>query len=132
MKVEFDTPPKVLSPNAKAPRGGSVAFYSKMKVKKKYKADCFFLAIQAIQKGWTMPSSDIVGILIECHPKDGNQPDDDNVTASFKYGRDAIALAFKMDDKKFRYLPVMFRDPVPGGKYVVSLYPLTSDGRIAE
>lgn len=132
MKVEFFTPPNILSPNARVPRGGSKAYYGKLKAKKKYKADCFFLALQAIQNGWTMPSSDIVGIQIECYPRDGNQPDDDNVTGSFKYGRDAIALAFKVDDKKFRYLPVMFREPVPGGKYVVSLFPLTSDGRIAE
>lgn len=131
MKVEFGTPPKILSPNASNPksRGSGTHFGMKNKAKKAYKSDCFFLTKEAIGKGWTLPDSPLIGLQITCHPRDGNQPDDDNVMAAFKNGRDGIALAFNIDDRCFRFLPVIFAAPCPEGKYVVSLYALTSDGR---
>ncbi|AOF95685.1 hypothetical protein [Sphingobium sp. RAC03] len=44
--------------------------------------------------------------------------------ASFKHGRDGVALAVKVDDKRFRTVPIFHDEIVPGGEIIVTLEPL--------
>lgn len=120
MSFEAPMPPRILSPN------GRSTHWKKASAIKQYRADLFWLTKEALQKGLLLiPDTELIGVQIECHPRGPTQPDDDNVTGAFKSGRDGMADAMKIDDKRFRYLPVIFREPVKRGKLVVSIFPLT-------
>jgi crossover junction endodeoxyribonuclease RusA len=116
-------PPRVLSPNR-----GRTHWAAIHRAKKAYGEMVFHLAKQAIRRGeLVLPDTDLIGLRLTCSPRaSGSQPDDDNVMASFKAGRDALALAFGIDDKRFRYLMVRFDEPSQVGWIKVELEPLTS------
>lgn len=118
--IDAPYPPAPLWPNAR-PHWGT-----KARAAKQYKLTLWALTREAIQAGRLVPpNSPLVGIRLECWPAGGTPPDDDNVEAAFKHGRDGIAEALGINDRTMLYLPLAFRERVKGGRIRVTLYPLT-------
>lgn len=91
-------PSKDLSPNAR------VHWSKKAKTAKAYRHACYVLAKQA---GW-LPvvwpddvQSPRLHLWIDFYPPDKRHRDDDNMAAAFKSGRDGLADALGIDDKRF-------------------------------
>jgi len=108
--VTLPWPPKELNPNAKC------KLRAKMRAKKAYRQECWALTLEA---GLRAPADRIL-LHLDFYPPDNRTRDDDNMIASFKHGRDGVALAMKIDDKRFRTVP-MVRDVRKGGAIVVTL-----------
>ena len=86
-------PPKDLSPNART------HWRKKAPITKAYKTACWALAIES---GITAPETEgRLHLWIDFYPPDRRHRDDDNMIASFKAGRDGLALALGIDDKRF-------------------------------
>jgi crossover junction endodeoxyribonuclease RusA len=85
-------PPKPLWPNARPNR------FAKARVAKSYRYDCCRLAWAQNVHRVNWPDGKIK-IHLTFHP--AGSPDDDNLEAAFKSGRDGIADAMGMDDKRF-------------------------------
>ena len=97
-------PPKELSPNA---RGHWAA---KAKIAKSYRTDCAILTRQAgLKIDWSGP----IHAWIDFYPPDRRHRDDDNCVAAFKSGRDGIAAALGIDDKRMRIHPWL-KDEIGG------------------
>ena len=93
MKVTLPWPPKALSPNARG------HWSAKSKAARAYRAACFALTKEA-----NIAKPDTEGRLhlwLDFFPPDRRHRDDDNMIASFKSGRDGIADALGIDDKRF-------------------------------
>lgn len=92
-KITLPWPPKQLSPNAR------VHWSVKAKHAKAYRMACFALCIEAkLQKPETTGR---LHLWVEFYPPDRRSRDDDNMIAAFKSGRDGIADALGVDDKRF-------------------------------
>lgn len=95
-------PPKELSPNARVHWG------KRSKAAKAYRNECswrvrgYQLDI-AIKTGRHVefPSDGKLHLFLDFYPPDRRHRDDDNMIASFKSGRDGIADALGIDDKRF-------------------------------
>jgi crossover junction endodeoxyribonuclease RusA len=75
------------------------------KAAKKYRAACNLLALEAgLRKGSVTWEGDI-HVWIDFYPPDRRARDDDNLIAAFKSGRDGLADALGVDDKRFRIHP---------------------------
>lgn len=95
MKIEVTLPwpPKQLSPNAR------VHWSVKSKAAKAYRAACHALTKEA---KLIAPETDgRLHLWLDFYPPDRRARDDDNMIASFKSGRDGIADALGIDDKRF-------------------------------
>lgn len=93
MKVTLPWPPKDLSPNAR------VHWAVKSKAAKAYRAACYALCKEAkLQKPETEGR---LHLWIDFYPPDRRHRDDDNMIAAFKNGRDGVADALRVDDKRF-------------------------------
>lgn len=93
MIVNLPWPPKELSPNAR------MHWSKKSKAAKMYRATCSLLVRQAL-----IVKPDVPGRLhlwLTFLPPDRRHRDDDNMIAAFKSGRDGIADALGIDDKRF-------------------------------
>ena len=89
-------PPSALSPNKR------LHWSTKAKAAKAYRAACYKLTKQSkMVIGW---EGDIHA-WIDFYPPDRRHRDDDNMIAAFKAGRDGVADAFGVDDKRFRIHP---------------------------
>lgn len=56
----------------------------------------------ALAAGWRgIPWEGRVHLWIDFYPPDKRHRDDDNMAAAFKSGRDGLADALKIDDKRF-------------------------------
>lgn len=89
-------PPKDLSPNAR------LHWSKKSKAAKAYREACRVITLQAGEKiDW---EGDI-HVWIDFYPPDRRARDDDNMIAAFKSGRDGMADALKVNDKRFRTHP---------------------------
>lgn len=86
-------PPKGLSPNART------HWRAKAPIAKAYKRACWALTMEA---GVVVPDSPKLALWLDFYPPDRRHRDDDNLVASFKHGRDGVALALGIDDKRFR------------------------------
>jgi crossover junction endodeoxyribonuclease RusA len=113
--VTLPYPPPVLNPNCGA------HFMTKHKAKKRYKHACWALVLEA---KLAAPGPGSMILKVEFHPPRAGDRDDDNAISAFKAGRDGIAAALRIDDSRFVLEPYM-REPVAGGKVVVTLLPLT-------
>ena len=110
--VLLDWPPAALSPNARG------HWSKRAKAAKKYRKDCYALAkIEKLGVDWDGP----VHLYVTFFPPDRRNRDDDNLVASFKSGRDGIADALGIDDKRFVLHPIVFEETRPGGRVVVML-----------
>ena len=93
MKVTLPWPPKALSPNAR------VHWSVKSQAAKSYRRHCSDLCKLA---NVVKPETDgRLHLWLEFFPPDRRHRDDDNMIASFKSGRDGIADALGIDDKRF-------------------------------
>lgn len=91
-------PPKELSPNAR------VHWAKRASAAKKYRKTCWALAIEA-DVGIDWPGE--VHLWLTFCPHDHRHRDDDNLIAAFKSGRDGLADALGIDDKRFRVHPFL-------------------------
>ena len=113
--VRLPWPPKELSPNY------SGSFRGKLRAKKSYRQACWAAALEA---KLTAPSSSMIAFKVEFFPPDRRSRDDDNLIARMKHGRDGVALAVRVDDKRFRTVPTFHDEVVRGGEIIVTLEPL--------
>ena len=92
--VTFPWPPRECSPNWRG------HWSTRAKAAKQYKHACFVLAKEAklaLPDGYDGP----LHLWMTFHKPSRRQMDDDNLVAMFKPGRDGLALALGVDDKRF-------------------------------
>jgi crossover junction endodeoxyribonuclease RusA len=94
--VTLPWPPKDLSPNAR------IHWAKKSKAAKAYRASCYLLTKQS---GMAVDWDGDVHAWIDFFPPDKRHRDDDNMIAAFKAGRDGMADALGIDDKRIRIHP---------------------------
>ena len=105
-------PPKELSPNAR------VHWCVKNRAVKKYRENCAWLTKAA---GLRVDWDGFVHAFITFYPPDRRHRDDDNVIAAFKSGRDGVADALVVDDKRFRTHHFLSDEVVNGGAVKVRI-----------
>lgn len=111
-EIEFQWPPKELSPNAR------LCWQAKSRAVKKYRADCFLLAkMSGLKVGWEGP----IHLFVDFHPPSRARFDGDNIAARFKAGADGIAEALGVNDVRFVIHPFLHTEPCKGGKVVVKV-----------
>jgi crossover junction endodeoxyribonuclease RusA len=89
-------PYKALSPNARLHWRVTAPF------KKMYRDACYVLTKQSgVKVDWDGD----VHVWIDFYPPDRRHRDDDNLVAAFKSGRDGMADALGINDKRFRIHP---------------------------
>lgn len=98
-------PPRALSPNART------HWRKKAPIAKAYKQACWALTLEA---GVVVPDSPKLALWLDFVPPDKRHRDDDNIIAAFKSGRDGVALALGIDDKRFRCYPYVRDDQIGG------------------
>lgn len=100
-EVVFGWPPIELSPNARC------HWSKRSKAAKAYRKACWALAREAgIRADWDGD----VHLWITFFPPDRRHRDDDNIIASFKSGRDGLADAMGINDRRFRLHPLVSTD----------------------
>jgi crossover junction endodeoxyribonuclease RusA len=103
-ELVFAWPPSILSPNNRS------HWSIKAKAAKAYRADCWAITKEAKV---ILPDSEKLALWVDFYPPDKRRRDDDNMIASFKSGRDGIAEALGIDDKRFRMFPYV-QDEIGG------------------
>ena len=98
-------PPTGLSPNAR------LHWRKKAPIAKAYKEACWALTKAA---GLVLPDTPKLALWLDFVPPDRRARDDDNLVAAFKAGRDGIALALGIDDKRFRCFAYVRDDQIGG------------------
>jgi len=96
--VTLPWPPRELSPNART------HWRAKAPISKRYKATCCALARQDGMVAPSVPENApkrCYSLFLDFYPPDRRARDDDNIIASFKAGRDGLAQALGVDDKRF-------------------------------
>lgn len=91
-------PPTELSPNARVHHRRRAA------VVKTYRQDCWAWARQQLGCGAgprLFPGAGLIGVRLDFFPPDRRARDDDNCEAAFKAGRDGVAAALAVDDRRF-------------------------------
>jgi crossover junction endodeoxyribonuclease RusA len=104
MALILPWPPRALSPNART------HWRKKAPIAKAYKEACWALTLES---GLVAPEDGKIALWLDFYPPDRRARDDDNMIASFKHGRDGVALALGIDDKRFRCFPFV-RDEIGG------------------
>ena len=99
-------PPKELNPNKR------LHWAQKSKAAKMYRDACYMLAIEAGAKNG-IPWEGDIHLFIDFYPPDRRHRDDDNMIAAFKSGRDGVAEALGVNDKRFKTHPYV-RDQIGG------------------
>lgn len=61
-----------------------------------------------------VPDTPKIALWLDFVPPDRRHRDDDNLVASFKAGRDGIAMALGIDDKRFRCFPYVHDNQIGG------------------
>jgi len=97
-------PPRELSPNARA------HWRKAAPIKAAYRRACYVLAKQS---GIVIDWEGDVHVWIDFLPPDRRARDDDNMISAFKAGRDGVADALGVNDKRFRIHPYV-KDQVGG------------------
>lgn len=95
-EVILPWPDKALSPNAR------IHWAQRAKAVKAYRQACWALTKEA---GLTIDWEGYIYLWLTFYPPDRRARDDDNLIASFKGGRDGMAQALGVDDKRFRLYP---------------------------
>ena len=104
MALILPWPPRALSPNART------HWRAKAPIARAYKEACWALTLEA---KLAVPDSQKIALWLDFYPPNRRARDDDNMIASFKHGRDGVALALGIDDKRFRCFPFV-RDEIGG------------------
>lgn len=111
-EVVLPWPPPILSPNSRS------HWAAKSKAAKAYRTECAWLTKAS---GLVVDWDGIVHLWIAFRPPDRRHRDDDNAISSFKNGRDGVADALCINDKRFRLHPFLSDEIVKGGSVVVRL-----------
>lgn len=116
-RIILPWPPRALSPNG---RPAHWAVRNKAKKAQRNAADA--LAREAGLHRVKVPEVATVNVTLTACPKPrGPYPDDDNLIASLKAARDAIAAVMGVDDARFRIQPVQRGDRCRDGAVLVEL-----------
>lgn len=110
--LDLPWPSPRLSPNAR------VHWSMRCRATKRYRMDCYLLALDQTPHDLRerIRASDDLPIRIDFYPPDRRTRDDDNLIASFKSGRDGLALAWGIDDRHIRVAGVCLHEtPTPNG-----------------
>ena len=98
MKIVFAWPPKELNPNFRG------HWAVKARAAKEYRATCGWTAkCAAVVVKWDGP----IHLWIKFVPPDRRRRDDDNCLSSFKAGRDGLADALGVNDRRFVVHPLL-------------------------
>jgi crossover junction endodeoxyribonuclease RusA len=109
--ITLPWPPKELNPNKR------LHWAVRNTHKVIYRDACHLLTVQAKA---AVTGDGPIAITIDFYPPDRRHRDDDNMISAFKAGRDGLANALGVNDRRFQ--PVYrFNDPVKGGCVVVTL-----------
>lgn len=114
-QVLLPWPPRVLSPNART------HWATKSKAAKSYRNVCRLIAHEAGLRGVEWDGT--IHLWITFLAPDRRARDDDNLIASFKSGRDGLADAMGIDDKRFRIHPWVSDEVFKGGAVRIILTP---------
>ncbi|MBV8971312.1 MAG: hypothetical protein JO290_03360 [Sphingomonadaceae bacterium] len=93
-RVVLPWPPRALSPNAR----GHWSWRSKAAAI--YRRECWALALAAGLTPAVVAGITDVAVQLDFFPPDGRHRDDDNAVAAFKAGRDGVADALQIDDRR--------------------------------
>lgn len=115
--VTLPWPPKSLSPNAR------LHWAQRSKSAKAYRAACYALCLEAGLR--SIPWEGDIHVWIDFYPPDRRHRDDDNMISAFKSGRDGLADALKVNDKRFRIHPYV--RPQIGGMVKIKITQHLSD-----
>jgi len=109
IELSLPWPPKELSPNAR------MHWRPAAPIKSAYRQACFELARQHMAAGaWQdLPATGLLYLWADFYPPDRRYRDDDNAFASFKSGRDGVADALGINDRRFRMRPFL-QDQIGG------------------
>ena len=110
LQVKLPWPPKELSPNAR------VHWATRSRVARKYRQICHIITRQA---GIKIEWDGQIHAWIDFYPPDRRHRDDDNLVSSFKPGRDGMADALGINDKRIRIHPRIMNEV--GGHVIVTL-----------
>lgn len=105
MNVTLPWPPKELNPNFRA------HWSRRSKAAKAYRRACHVLTLEAGIRGVDWEGD--IHLWIDFYPPDRRHRDDDNMVAALKAGRDGMADAMGLDDKRFRIHPYV-KDEIGG------------------
>lgn len=116
MRITLPFPPADLNPNKR------LHWSKKAKAAAAYRKECHLLTLEAGCRGVDWDGD--IHVWIDFFPPDRRGRDDDNLISAFKSGRDGIADALGVNDKRFRCHPFVQRDkPVKGGEVSIRLTP---------
>lgn len=82
-----------------------------------------------------------IHVFIDFYPPDRRRVDDDNLSSRFKAGRDGVADALVVDDRRFRAHPCLRDEVRAGGEVVLTVrenqaerfsYPVNGHGVVTE
>jgi crossover junction endodeoxyribonuclease RusA len=104
IEIVLPWPPRKLNPNDRS------HWHAKSKVKKDYRAACWAITKQS---GVVIDWEGDIHAWIDFYPPDRRHRDDDNMIAAFKSGRDGVADALGVNDKRFRIHPYV-KDQIGG------------------
>jgi crossover junction endodeoxyribonuclease RusA len=104
MTITLPWPPAELNPNRKT------HWRRAAPIKAKYRDACYILTKQS---GAKIDWDGDVHVFMDFYPPDRRARDDDNIIAAFKSGRDGVAEALGINDKRFRIHPYV-REEVGG------------------
>ncbi len=102
---------RVLNPNDKS------HWRVKANARIKQKSDAIYLA----RESGKPPVMDIYPLEITFHPPDKRQRDIDNCLSACKGALDGIAIAWKVNDKQFRFVNLDFGDVIKNGAIIITI-----------
>ena len=114
-QIELPWPHKDLSPNAR------ICYMALARLRKEAKNTAFMFARKAMHAskvGHVRPAGKINVQLVPVPPTRASQ-DEDNLLAKMKAALDGIALAMKVDDKKFHFLEQVWLPAKKPGRVIV-------------
>ncbi len=127
MKFVFPWPDKGLSPNARMHHHPLAA------LKKRARKAVADLAYEQMPYGveevrGAFAGDGPIAYQVTFYPPDKRHRDDDNIIASWKAGRDGLADALGVNDRRFRP-HYIFADPAKPGRVEVKLLALSTEGQ---
>jgi crossover junction endodeoxyribonuclease RusA len=115
IEITLPWPPKGLSPNCR------MHWAAKSKITKAYRQECRVITTNTLFPTRPDLGKGKIHLFVDFCPPDKRARDDDNVFASFKGGKDGIADALGIDDKRFISHPFLSEQVVKGGEVRVRI-----------
>lgn len=109
VRLVLPWPPAGLNPNA---RHGHPA--QRSPIAKRYRQECWALTLAAFgcRAPFTfLPPDGPIAVRLDLFPPNRRSRDDDNAESAFKYGRDGVAEALRIDDRRFVVTRVLRTEP---------------------